>query len=239
LFTNLRWLYIFILVNQSILGYKTKDDLFKAKLIFKNSGLWLKIFQTLALLEVVHAALKLVRSNPFLNFLQIVSRLVVVWGIVNLFPTVSVFRTDNYFIHLKEYLSNLKSKECVGVLMICFAWSITEIVRYSYYALNILDCVPYILTWLRYSLFIVLYPFGVAGELTCIFYGIYHVYPIKNRNRYSLLLPNSFNFSFDILYILLIAVIAYIPGFPVLYKHMLAQRKKILSGSSGEKAKKE
>ncbi len=50
----------------------------------------------------------------------------------------------------------------MGVLLVCFAWSVTEVVRYSYYAFNILGFVPYLLTWCRYSLFIILYPLGVA-----------------------------------------------------------------------------
>jgi very-long-chain (3R)-3-hydroxyacyl-CoA dehydratase len=56
------------------------------------------------------------------------------------------------------------------------AWSVTEVIRYSFYAWNILDEVPYFLLWLRYqyrgisidcrySTFWVLYPIGVGAEL--------------------------------------------------------------------------
>ena len=47
-----------------------------------------------------------------------------------------------------------------------FAWSFTEVVRYSYYAYNLRGKgVPSWLIWLRYNTFYVLYPLGVASEM--------------------------------------------------------------------------
>lgn len=43
-----------------MLTWKTNDDLMKAKNLYKNVEFFLQIFQTLALLEVVHAAIGLV-----------------------------------------------------------------------------------------------------------------------------------------------------------------------------------
>ena len=83
------WLGIFIICHKSLLQYRTSDDLLKSKNLYNNVSYWLRLFQSLALLEVLHAALKLVRSNPFLNFIQILSRLLVVWVIMGLFEPVS------------------------------------------------------------------------------------------------------------------------------------------------------
>ena len=47
-------------------------------------------------------------------------------------------------------------------------WSIAEVIRYSFYLLKEFGIEIRLLTWLRYSAFIVLYPFGVAGELLTI-----------------------------------------------------------------------
>lgn len=208
------WLAVLLITHKSLLAFKTSDDLLRSRDLYKNVGFWLKLFQSLAVLEVLHAALKLVRSNPLLTGLQVLSRVAVVWAIIHVFDA---------------------SKQCAGVFIVCLAWSITEVVRYSYYAFNILGFVPYFLTWCRYSLFIVLYPLGVFGELTCIYYAITSVYNSKKlRDQYSYRLPNSLNFSFDILIVLFITVFAYIPGFPQLYMHMLAQRKKILSGAEAK-----
>ena len=43
--------------------------------------------------------------------------------------------------------------------------------RYSLYAIQLVGTPPYLLTWLRYSFFIVAYPTGVAGELLCSYAG--------------------------------------------------------------------
>ena len=44
------------------------------------------------------------------------------------------------------------------------AWSLTETVRYAFYALTLLNLTPRALTWLRYSTFIALYPLGAGAE---------------------------------------------------------------------------
>lgn len=45
-----------------------------------------------------------------------------------------------------------------------FAWSLTEVIRYSFYAANLLGHEPYALLYLRYTTFYVLYPLGAASE---------------------------------------------------------------------------
>lgn len=72
----------------------------------------------------------LVRAPIITTFTQVFSRIFVVWGIVDLFPN-SVRNSHAYPIML-------------------FVWSITEIIRYSFYAWNTVDEVPYLLVWLRY-----------------------------------------------------------------------------------------
>jgi very-long-chain (3R)-3-hydroxyacyl-CoA dehydratase len=46
------------------------------------------------------------------------------------------------------------------------SWSLVEIPRYAYYAVNLIapTSIPYFLTFLRYSLFMVLYPSGISGK---------------------------------------------------------------------------
>jgi very-long-chain (3R)-3-hydroxyacyl-CoA dehydratase len=53
------------------------------------------------------------------------------------------------------------------------SWSLVEVPRYLFYALNIFNAVPYPLLWLRYSLFAVLYPTGITGELGCMYHSIF------------------------------------------------------------------
>ena len=49
------------------------------------------------------------------------------------------------------------------------AWSITEIIRYSFYAANLLTYEPRWLLWLRYNTFFVLYPLGAGSEAALLF----------------------------------------------------------------------
>jgi len=45
------------------------------------------------------------------------------------------------------------------------AWATTEVIRYTYFALNQFNAVPGVLHWLRYSAFLVLYPIGISSEV--------------------------------------------------------------------------
>lgn len=77
--------------------------------------------------------------------MQVASRLVLVWGIVDRFPNTTAFSPI--------YSTML------------FAWSATEVIRYSYFATNLyFGGVPRPLLWLRYNTFFVLYPLGITSE---------------------------------------------------------------------------
>ena len=56
---------------------------------YKDLGKWTQYVQTLAVLEVVHAALGFVRSNVGVTGMQVASRLWTVWGIMPRSPEVS------------------------------------------------------------------------------------------------------------------------------------------------------
>jgi Protein tyrosine phosphatase-like protein, PTPLA len=69
-------------------------------------------------------------------------------------------------------LSTLSAQWGAGVMIL--SWSMVEIFRYLFYAAALVTGdstkkTPYPLFWLRYSLFAVLYPTGITGELTCFF----------------------------------------------------------------------
>ncbi|KAF2352313.1 Protein-tyrosine phosphatase-like PTPLA [Trinorchestia longiramus] len=180
-------------------------------------GLWdatstaLLVFQSLAILEVVHCIVGLVRSSPVLTFFQVSSRLFLTWPILYCLP---------------------ESRDSLGFPLVLFAWSLTEIVRYLFYFLGLIGSVPQFLVYLRYTMFIVLYPLGVTGEMLCYFTAL----PLVQQHRYfSLNLPNVLNFAFDSYYAFIIVIVLYIPVFPKLYLHMFAQRKKVVGDSSSKK----
>jgi hypothetical protein len=39
-----------------------------------------------------------------------------------------------------------------GFVLLLLAWTVTEMIRYSMYAIQLVTTPPYLLTWLRYSL---------------------------------------------------------------------------------------
>lgn len=105
-------------------------------------------FQSIQLIEVLHCMLGLVKSSALTTFMQILSRLIVVWAALVPFP---------------------ETQQTLGFKMILWAWPIAETTRYIYYAFNLMNLNIYLFTWLRYSLFIVLYPLGVSGELLILY----------------------------------------------------------------------
>lgn len=91
----------------------------------------------------------IVRSPIFTTLMQVSSRILLVWGVVGNYPEAT---STSLF-----YSSML------------LAWSITEIIRYSYFMFNLIGTVPGFLTWLRYNTFYVLYPVGITSEMLLIF----------------------------------------------------------------------
>jgi very-long-chain (3R)-3-hydroxyacyl-CoA dehydratase len=80
--------------------------------------------------------------------MQVASRILLVWFIVYPFP------------HLAQspfYSSML------------LAWSVTEVIRYSYFALSLSGMQPRALVWLRYNTFFVLYPMGILSEAALLY----------------------------------------------------------------------
>ncbi|KAF0310230.1 Very-long-chain (3R)-3-hydroxyacyl-CoA dehydratase 2 [Amphibalanus amphitrite] len=195
------WAYLCFL-TWSHLGEKQSMDG-----LWERTELPLKIFQTAMVIEVVHCLVGLVRSSPVTTAMQIVSRVFIVWLILEQVPD---------------------TRTAPGLLLCLTAWPFAEMVRYLYYLANALGWVPYLLTWARYSFFLVLYPLGVAGEtLSC-----YAALPYcKEKRPLDVSMPNAFNFTFSTYYVLIGIMLLYIPGLPVMYQYMLSQRRKVLGGA--------
>lgn len=74
--------------------------------------------------------LGLVRAGLFTTFLQVASRVTVIWGVVHRYPRETA---------PQPFFSSM-----------LIAWSLAEIFRYSYLAQHLRGEVPAVLTWLRY-----------------------------------------------------------------------------------------
>ncbi|KAF0923885.1 hypothetical protein E2562_007735 [Oryza meyeriana var. granulata] len=124
------------------------------------------LLQASAILETVHAAVGLVHTAPLLAFLQWGGRTHFVLAVVRQIPE-----------------CQMQVQSSPSVFITIMAWSISEVIRYSHYALTTLKVCPAWLTYLRYTAFIPLYPIGVGpGEM----WTMYQALPfVKERDLYS------------------------------------------------------
>lgn len=101
--------------------------------------------QTAAIMEVVHAALGVVKTPLAVCALQVASRLLLVW------------------VYTRPHTA---CQNHWSLLLMVASWSLAEIPRYLFYTFKQFGdaAVPHVIFWLRYSGFIVLYPTGITGE---------------------------------------------------------------------------
>lgn len=124
-----------------------------------------------------------------------------------------------------------------SIYMACICWSVTEVTRFTLYALKnagvdmTFNTFADLVSHARYNFFIVLYPVGITGELLCCFktWQYFKNLPQGAERPWwsSYPLPNRYNFSFN--YedaIFWIIPTLYILFFPGLYMHMWGQRAK-------------
>lgn len=215
------WAYVaFLVANTVYNGGWTRE-------VYETVSLPLKVAQSAAIAEVFHSVLGVVKAPFFTTFIQVLSRYWALWGIVEVAPEAT---SSGSLTLLKAGPVTLQ----LSMITLLFCWSVTEVLRYGFYAAKELGVMPYPLLWLRYSTFVILYPLGVASEMTMVYLAM----PVIRKERpLSFSMPNSFNFAFDYYYFCWLAIACYVPGLPELYFHMLRQRKKIL-GAPPSAAKK-
>ncbi|KAK8220140.1 hypothetical protein M8818_000556 [Zalaria obscura] len=123
------------------------------RMVYPGVGEFTKWTQTLACLEILHAAVGIVRAPLLTTAMQVASRLLLVWGVVNNFP------------------NSTATSPVYSTMLV--AWSVTEVIRYSFFAMNLsTGSVPKALMWLRYNTFYVLYPMGISSECWLVYQAL-------------------------------------------------------------------
>ncbi|KAH9903648.1 protein tyrosine phosphatase-like protein [Xylariomycetidae sp. FL2044] len=178
------------------------------QLVYPTAGEFCKWTQTLAGMEVLHSLFGIVRAPLLTTLMQVFSRYAIVWGVTDLFPglaTVSPWYTS-----------------------MLVAWSVTEVIRYSYFALTLLSGrPPRTLHWLRYHAFFVLYPLGISSEAALLWLAARPGGPAERKV--------GIGYSWALwAYVVLV----YPPSAYILYTHMMAQRRKVMRASRAESAAK-
>eukprot|EP01104_Vermistella_antarctica_P005936 TRINITY_DN16682_c0_g1_i1.p1 TRINITY_DN16682_c0_g1~~TRINITY_DN16682_c0_g1_i1.p1 ORF type:complete len:760 (+),score=228.59 TRINITY_DN16682_c0_g1_i1:73-2280(+) len=178
------WAYILFLVVKSYQADETASEL------YEKVGEPLMYVQSAALLEVFHSLLGLVRSPVVTTLMQVASRLLLVWGFTSRFEV---------------------SQAHWSLFLMAGSWALVEVPRYLFYALNLfMKNVPYPVFFLRYSLFMVLYPSGITGEIMQMVAALATIKSISIPAWYAVIL----------------IFLVYLPGSPFMYFHMVAQRKR-------------
>ncbi|KAG7147229.1 very-long-chain (3R)-3-hydroxyacyl-CoA dehydratase like protein [Verticillium longisporum] len=124
------------------------------------------------------------------------------------------------------------------------AWSVTEVIRYSYFALTLSGLQPRVLVWLRYNTFFLLYPIGIASDglqpkaLVWLRYNTFFVlYPIGIASECALvyLAAEPAKAYGELVPYLSYAILAiYVPGSYILYTYMMKQRRKVMRSLKAE-----
>ncbi|GFF52777.1 probable very-long-chain (3R)-3-hydroxyacyl-[acyl-carrier protein] dehydratase [Aspergillus udagawae] len=146
--------------------------------------------QTLAIAEILHAATGLTRAPVLPTFTQIFTRCVQVWAV-------------NY-----QYPEATASSPAYPALLL--AWSAADAVRYAYFGFLLAGIRVEAVKWLRYSLFIVLYPVGIGSE-----WWLMYKAAATTTNPIG---AGVFYFCLAL----------YVPGAFMMYSYMLKQRRKAL-----------
>ncbi|XP_075222210.1 3-hydroxyacyl-CoA dehydratase 2 isoform X2 [Lycorma delicatula] len=200
------FMYIFVVLT---IRY-AKDGVDSMEGTYEAVGPALKFCQLIQFLEVMHPMFGYTKGSVFIPFLQVGGRAIILFAMIDAEP-------------------RMQTKPVVFYLFL--TWSIIEIVRYPYYiAQHFKVKGSYVLTWLRYSIWIPLYPLGILCEGIIILRNIPY---FEETNKFSVSLPNSWNVSFHCptvmkLYLLLL----FFPGMYTMMKHMYRARIKKLGPSS-------
>lgn len=131
----------------------------------------LKFIQLLQFLEVMHPLFGYTKSSVLVSLLQTGCRAFVLFCMIEAEP-------------------RMQTKPVVFYLFVL--WCTVEIVRYPYYITQLLNVEISFLTWLRYTIWIPLYPLGIICEVIIIIRNIPY---FEETQKFTISLPNSYNFA--------------------------------------------
>ena len=141
---------------------------------YKALGRVMKFLHLMQILEVLHPLLGYTRGEFKIPSLQIGFRLFMIFIMIDSEP-------------------RLQTKPVVFYLFLIY--SMMEVIKYPYYMLRVFRVDIAFLTWLRYTIWIPLYPLTFICEGVILLRNIPY---FDETGRYSIFLPNQLNFSFHL-----------------------------------------
>ena len=193
--------------------------------VWKAASAPLIIAQWGMCMEILHAVTGLVPSPAHVVLLQVFSRVFVLAA------------AQNFHVVTTQW--------ACGLMII--SWSLVEVPRYAFYIFAKLGPpgpkgTPYFIFFLRYSLFFILYPTGITGEVLTLMNALPHLRPYtlgythlsSTVKMYGYPIPATWIY-FTIKFVLW----TYLPGGPFMYMNMVSNRKNAFSKRNPPPAKPE
>lgn len=196
--------YFYIVIVLSILWSRDGFDEI-SRTTFRIVGPIMKCSQMLQYLEFLHSLVGYTKGSALFPFLQVTGRNFVLFAIINNEPRIQVMPV---------------------VFILFLVWASVELIRYPYYIGSLMNKEISLLTWLRYTVWIVLYPLGFLCEGTVLLRSVPF---FEETKQFTVQLPNPWNFTFDMVAFMKIYMgFVLLPGIYLVMKHMTKLRAKKL-----------
>nr|XP_033775950.1 very-long-chain (3R)-3-hydroxyacyl-CoA dehydratase 3 [Geotrypetes seraphini] len=193
-FLGFSWIFVNMTIRLLVLGEDSFYD------TFHTMADVMYFCQMLAVLEIIHPLIGLVKTGIFGSVIQVFGRNFILFVVLGC-------------------LEEMQNKAVV--FFIFYSWSMIEIIRYPFYMLASMDTEWRLLTWLRYTIWIPLYPIGTGAEAVAVIQAI----PVVNETgKFSVTLPYlglSISFSLFLQIYLILSFIGLAINFRYLYKQRL------------------
>jgi len=162
------FLYAFLVLT---LKYSQNSEWFVPK-AWQHVGHVFKFLQLMMILEILNPLFGYTKGSVYEATIQVGGRLIFLFVLIDSEP-------------------RMQEKPVVFYLLVTYAS--VEIVRYPYYLFRVYDMDIGILTWLRYTVWIPLYPIGFICEGVIALRNIPY---FEETEKFSVMLPNRWNFAF-------------------------------------------
>ncbi|KAF7646112.1 hypothetical protein LDENG_00193430 [Lucifuga dentata] len=195
-FLGFSWIFVNMTVRLLILGEDSFYDTFNA------TADMMYFCQMMATIEVINPLLGLVKTGFFPAMIQVAGRNVILFVIFG-------------------SLDQMQNKPVV--FFVFYLWSAIEIFRYPFYMLACVGTEWKLLTWLRYSLWIPLYPLGIVAEAIAVIQSL----PVFDETRlFSLPLPAALGGSLSFSFMLQIYLVFMFLGLFINFQHLYKLRRR-------------
>uniref|UniRef100_U5ENU0 Very-long-chain (3R)-3-hydroxyacyl-CoA dehydratase n=1 Tax=Corethrella appendiculata TaxID=1370023 RepID=U5ENU0_9DIPT len=203
--------YLYILL---VMGVRySRDGPESMRGTYETVGNAFKFCQLLQYLEVMHPLFGYTKGGVLMPFIQVSGRAFILFAMI-------------------DYEERMQTKPVVFYLF--FIWALIEIVRYPYYLTQLVNINFSILTWLRYTIWIPLYPLGIMCESIIVLRNIPY---FEETKRFTIEMPNSYNFTFHMpTFMKIYLLVLILPGMYFMMNHMSKTRSNKLGPKKWKKS---